>query len=238
MQEIGISRGSRRSRVASEISSKWNNRGDYMEGSGGRVPDKIAHLKSHISEWLRSESRPKTRERSGWFWQVQEETGGWVKGRLQWKEEKKERGEEGGSSVKDVEWRLGNGKKIPLTLMGFFNMGATDSSTMEEQWWLDSNGDEREAEGNIEGGQEEANVETDRGREEDEIEEEQGGSRGNEDVGQVRGTGEEKTILQSETPELLTTLSLSSRCGVVGTPGEGDGTRGCNNLGGSGNKEK
>ena len=54
----------------------------------------------------------------------------------------------------------------------------------------------------------------------------------------LRGTGEEKTILQSETPELLTTLSLSSRCGVVGTPGEGDGTRGCNNLGGSGNKEK
>ena len=51
-------------------------------------------------------------------------------------------------------------------------------------------------------------------------------------MGQVRGTGEEKTILQSETPELLTTLSLSSRCGVVGTPGEGDGTRGCSNLGG------
>ena len=56
--------------------------------------------------------------------------------------------------------------------------------------------------------------------------------------GRIRGTGEEKTILQSETPELLTTLSLSRRCGVVGTPGEGDGTRGCNNLGGSGNKEK
>ena len=103
---------------------------------------------------------------------------------------------------------------------------------------MDSNGDEREAEGNIEGGQEEANVETDRGREEDEIEEEQGGSRGKEEMGQVRGTGEEKTILQSETPELLTTLSLSSRCGVVGTPGERDGTRGCNNLGGSWTKEK
>ena len=56
-----------------------------------------------------------------------------MKGRLQWSEEKKKRGEEGGSSVKDVEWRLENGKKIPLTLMGFFNMGATDSSTMEEQ---------------------------------------------------------------------------------------------------------
>ena len=135
-----------------------------MEGSGGRLPDKIVHLKGHISDWLRSEKQPKTRERSGWFWQVQEETGGWVKGRLQWKEEKKERGEEGGSSVKDVEWRLENGKKIPLTLMGFFNMGATDSSTMEEQWWLDSNGDEREVEGNTEGGQEEVNVETDRGR--------------------------------------------------------------------------
>ena len=80
-----------------------------MEGSGGRVPDKIVHLKSHISEWLRSESRPKTGERSGWFWQVQEETGGWVKGRLQWKDEKKEMGEEGGSSVKmwSGGWRMG-----------------------------------------------------------------------------------------------------------------------------------
>ena len=57
--------------------------------------------------------------------------------------------------------RLENGKRIRLTLMGFFNMGATDSSTMEEQWWLDSKGDEREVEGNTEGGQEEANVETD-----------------------------------------------------------------------------
>ena len=119
-------------------------------------------------------------------------------------------------------------------------MGATDSSTMEEQWWLESQEDEREVEGNTEGEQEETNVATDRGREEDVREEEQGGSRGKEEMGWVRGTGEEKTILQSETPELLTTLSLSSRCGVlvVGTPGEGDGTRGCNNLGGSGNKEK
>ena len=50
-------------------------------------------------------------------------------------------------------------------------------------------------------------------------------------MGQVRGTGEEKKILQSETPELLTTLSLSSRCGVVGTPGEGDGTRGFQQFG-------
>jgi hypothetical protein len=209
-----------------------------MEGSGGRVPDKIVHLKSHISEWLRSESRPKTRERSGWFWQGQKEKGNWVKGRLQWSEEKKKRGVEGESSAKDVEWRLENGKTIPLTLMGFFNMGATDSSTMEEHWWLESHEDEREVEGNSVGEQEETNVATDRGREEDVSEEEQGGSRGKEETGRVRGTGEEKTILQSETPELLTTLSLSSRCGVVGTPGEGDGTRGCNNLGGSGNKEK
>ena len=42
-----------------------------------------------------------------------------------------------------------------------------------------------------------------RGREEDETEEEQSGSLWMADLGWIRGTGEEKTILQSETPELF-----------------------------------
>ncbi len=52
--------------------------------------------------------------------------------------------------------------------IGFFNMGATDSSTMDEQWWLESKGHEREEIGNSNEWQEEVHEETVRGREEDE----------------------------------------------------------------------
>ncbi len=96
-------------------------------------------------------------------------------------------------------------KTVPgwFTTMGFLSMGATDSSKMDEQLWLESRGHEREEKENNDESPEEIHGEIVRGREEDETEEEQSGSLWMADLGWIRGTGEEKTILQSETPELF-----------------------------------
>ena len=96
-------------------------------------------------------------------------------------------------------------KTVPgwFTTMGFLSMGATDSSKMDEQLWLESRGHEREEKENNDELPEEIHGEIVRGKEEDETEEEQSGSLWMADLGWIRGTGEEKTILQSETPELF-----------------------------------